>query len=750
MASMANNATASGFGNASSDVAVRILNAFQGPIPPVRPTFMYRLGILIVLLVMVLLPILYVAFIGVSGYLIYWHAVSNTGIMEHGRGKGKAVAVAVYVAPIVAGAVMILFMLKPLFARAAEQGRRRSLSREHEPLLFAFIDRVCQTVHAPPPKQIDVDCDINASAGFRRGFLSMLFSRDLVLTIGMPLVTGLSLRQFAGVLAHEFGHFSQGAGMRVTYIVRTISHWFTRSVYERDVWDVWLEQSASSLDLRIGWVLHLARLAVWLSRRVLWVLMMVGNAVAGYMLRQMEFDADRHEARLAGSDVFATTCSRLIELNIAHAGAMEDLNQFYRDGQLVDDMPGLVMHNAGQLNAEHRLGVARMINESTTGLLDTHPCDRDRIASAQRERAPGVFRLEAPASILFSDCAALNRAVSVDLYSEALGNDFKRESVRPLGQLVEKQKIEAASQQAMARFLQSEPVAVRPVPLVLESVSAPKLVSRAISALALDRMEVMGSGTAYRSALNAFDDADTDLFQSHVAQCLFDAQVAPPVDRFSIPVSNVQVVAAARQAAMARQQQLEPELAHFESAVRSRLSKAISLLLVSDIAKRLPKAAELRSSCGKLLPILRKMLQIHEQSIAIRNSVASLASLFGHAEGASNSQTLQIRVQQEALALRTSLAQIRDHLGPLAFPFEHAEQAMTIGNYVVPNLPDTTDYENLMEAASTALPRYTELSHRVAAELCRAAEAVEETLGFPPLPQPPPAAADTAEDDADE
>ncbi len=735
----------------ANDTATRILNSFQGPIPPVRPTITYRLGILIVLFVMILLPIIYVAFIAASGYLVYWHAVSNTGIMEHGRGRGKAVVVALYVAPILVGAIMILFMLKPLFARPPQDGRRRSLSRDQEPLLFAFIDRVCQTVHAPPPKQIDVDCDINASAGFRRGLFSMLFSSDLVLTIGMPLVAGLSLRQFAGVLAHEFGHFSQGAGMRVTYIVRMISHWFTRVVYERDAWDVRLDDAASSLDLRIGWILHLARFAVWLSRRVLWVLMMIGNAVASYMMRQMEFDADRHEARLAGSDVFATTCSRLIELSIAHSGAKEDLGQFYRDGKLVDDLPGLVMHNAGQLNAEHRVRIDSHIQESKTGLLDTHPCDRDRIASAQRERAPGVFRLEAPASILFRDCAALNRAVSADLYGELLGDDFKRESLRPLKQLVETQQREAASQQAMARFLQSEPTAVRPVPLALDSVAAPKLVSRAVSHLALDRAEITNGGDMFRSALKAFDDADTDLFQSHIAQALFEAQVTPQADRFAIPVSNAQTVAAARQAASARQQQVEPELVRFETAARSRLATAVSLLLAPEIAKQVPQAAQLRSVCGKLLPALRRLLQVHEHSILIRNQIATLAALFGHAEGAANRELIQARIDREALALRTCLAQIRDHLEPLDFPFEHAEQSMKIGSYIVPALPEATDYGNLLEAASNSLPRYGELSNRIAAELCRVAETVEATLGFPPLPQPPPPPEqpDEAEDDDD-
>jgi Zn-dependent protease with chaperone function len=734
----------------SHDVATRILNAFQGPIQPVRPTIMYRLGVLAVLFVMVLLPILYLAFIGAAGYLLYWHAVSNTGILEYGRGRGKAAAVGLYVAPLVVGAIMILFMLKPLFARAAREGRRRTLSRDQEPLLFAFIDRVCQAVHAPPPKQIDVDCEVNASASFRRGFLSMIFSRDLVLTIGMPLVAGLSLRQFAGVLAHEFGHFSQGAGMRVTFVIRTISFWFTRVVYERDAWDVWLEETAKSLDLRLSWVLHLARLAVWLSRRVLWVLMAIGNVVAGYMMRQMEFDADRHEARLAGSDVFATTCGRLIELSIAHSGAKEDLAQFYRDKQLVDDLPGLVMHNAGQLKGEHRVRIAQHIHESSTSLFDTHPCDRDRIASASRERALGVFRLEAPASLLFRDCAALNRAVSADLYGELLGDDFKREAVRPLKQLVERQQNEAASRQAMARFFQFHPVAVRPLPLLPTKIAAPKLVSKAITAMALHRAEIASGADLYRSTLTAFDDADTDLFQAHVAQALFEAQVTPNAEQFAIPVASAQRVAETREAASVRQQQLEANLARFEETARARFAAALSLMLAPEVAKRIPKADELRATYAKLSPVLQRLAQVHSHTVHIRNSLATLVALLGRAEGCPNQALMQERIQREALDVRTCLTQIRDQLTPVPFPFDHATVGINSGDYLVESLPEITDYGNLLEAASGALPRYSELTHRVAAELCRVAEAIEESFGFPPLPLPPEPEPDNSGDSEDD
>lgn len=46
----------------------------------------------------------------------------------------------------------------------------------------------------------------------------------------------LDLQQFAGVLAHEFGHFAQSSGMRLSYLIRSINHWFARVVFEEDQW----------------------------------------------------------------------------------------------------------------------------------------------------------------------------------------------------------------------------------------------------------------------------------------------------------------------------------------------------------------------------------------------------------------------------------------------------------------------------------------------------------------------------------
>jgi Zn-dependent protease with chaperone function len=300
------------------------------------------LGLLFTSMIMIALPLVYVGLIGVVCCAVYWHMMHDAGIiaLAHG-GRAAVFMLLVYLSPLVIGSILIVFMIKPLFAPPAREGWRRSLTRQGEPVLFALVDKVCAVVNAPAPKRIDINCDVNASAGMRRGWLSALAGSDLVLTLGMPLAAGLSLEQFAGVLAHEFGHFSQGAGMRLTYVVRSINLWFLRVVYQRDSWDVWLANSTNGLDVRVAWILYLAQLCVWLTRKVLWVLMLLGNLVAGFMLRQMEFDADGYEARLVGSETFEATARKLLLLNVAYRGAQADTGAFYREGRLPDDIPSI-------------------------------------------------------------------------------------------------------------------------------------------------------------------------------------------------------------------------------------------------------------------------------------------------------------------------------------------------------------------------------------------------------------------------
>ena len=109
----------------------RVLAAFGGRIEPVRPTLLYRLWILIVAAVMVTLPLVYVAIIGLVVAAVAYHAIHNVSIFSAVRG-GHALkfAAVVYIAPLVAGAMVVVLMIKPLFARPARGPKSRGSTPE--------------------------------------------------------------------------------------------------------------------------------------------------------------------------------------------------------------------------------------------------------------------------------------------------------------------------------------------------------------------------------------------------------------------------------------------------------------------------------------------------------------------------------------------------------------------------------------------------------------------------------------------
>ena len=125
-----------------------LLAAFRHDIPRVKVSPLYRLGIVFAASVMILLPLAYLGVIGLAASAMVYHATQHATLLSLGTGRMKIWAAIIYAAPLVAGAILVLFMLKPLFARSSDRGRTRSLTRQGEPLLFAFVDRLCQAVGA--------------------------------------------------------------------------------------------------------------------------------------------------------------------------------------------------------------------------------------------------------------------------------------------------------------------------------------------------------------------------------------------------------------------------------------------------------------------------------------------------------------------------------------------------------------------------------------------------------------------------
>ena len=431
----------------------QILREFKGEVKPVKVSSGYKFTISLAAFFMLMIPVVYTCLILLTIYGVYYHATENLTLFKMGS---KYVALVIYLTPLVAGPILVIFMIKPLFANLGRPPNRVVLDPNTQPRIFAFVRRICDTVKAPYPAVIAVDCDVNASASFHKG-ISSFFSNELVLTIGLPLLGGMDIRTFAGILAHEFGHFSQGAAMRMTYIIYTVLYWLHVAVERRDFLDEKLEQWGRSEQTIVLAIVHSSRLFIWLTRKILVYMLKLGNFINYSMSRQMEFDADRYATRLIGSDNYKDISIQITRLVVANDAVHEEQNDaWYQKQVLVDDLTGAIISEYQQQPDDMEQRVVDYINEGKTHWQDTHPCDRERIENALKEQAEGVFHMTIPASCLINKFEKLSKELTFLQYRNIWGVPVTKAQLIPVerfeGDRKEKQENFAALERYFGPF----------------------------------------------------------------------------------------------------------------------------------------------------------------------------------------------------------------------------------------------------------------------------------------------------------
>jgi hypothetical protein len=725
-----------------------LLAPISKPLEGVKSTpLSYRLGLLLVAVVLVLLVAIYVGIIGLVGWGVYWHAVNDAGILDGRRGSSGKGALIGYFGPIIVGCILIVFMIKPLFRWQRSDSASLTLSPGEEPRLFAFADQLARHVGAPTPTRIELDCDVNASARFTNGIWSM-FNNQLTLRVGLPLVTGLNLRQLTGVLAHEFGHFAQGGGMRLTYVIRVISHWFARVVYERDSWDAALESVARNggfwAVIFIAWI---AKLFLWITRKILWSLMMLGQLVASIMLRQMEFDADTYEARVAGSEAFEQTSRRLKLLGVATDQAYQQLRQSWQEKRLADDLPVLVSRLASTLPADVGKAIDQHVSQSKTKWLDTHPADSERIAAAKRINARGSFTLDLPATVLFRDFAAVSKRVTLSRYFELLGNEVAPGNLFPTDQLISASEQQDQNYNALDRYLQGTAHPARP-----PGVAALREVTdrdAAVNELLSLRNQLLDVAPAARKALSAIILANRD--RTRVAQVRsLRAAGFGKIDAKSFDMKTagepelIQIADAARRST----EQADPAVVAAQSVAMRRLCLALSIAAAGepDPAPPAPDDTDAgdydlaetpaADSTVELVRLSGLLHGVNNLAGELFQSVDRQEILLIQVKEKDNPQSLIDAILSNSSKMARALQQFREMLPEMPFPYDHAEPDMSIRRYIVPQVPSDTEPYAVFDAARSAGGQYYSLCGRTLSELVARAQALEDEQGLSPMEMP--------------
>jgi len=703
------------------------LEAFTADIRSPKLSPLYTVGLAVVAFAMVLLPAIYIALIGLTAWGVLSYLAHPGWIMGGGSGGGLA-RLLIYLGPPVAGGILVFFMLKPLFARRAKAPDLLTLDPEKEKLLFAFVRRVCQLVRAPMPSRIDVDCQVNASASLRRG----LWSRDLVLTIGLPLAAGLNMREFAGVLAHEFGHFAQGAGMRLTYIIRNINFWFARVVYERDKWDVSLEQSAKNSDIRIGIILHGARGCVWLTRRILWALMHAGNAISCFMLRQMEFDADSYEAKVAGSTAFESTATRLRVLNVATQVAIEDVRHSWAAKRLPENLPLLVEHKAQSLSSDVHQKLNDAVAKAKTGWFDTHPCDSDRVKAAQALNEPGVFRVECPATELFADFISTSRAVTRHEYEKKWELTFGEQNLISSEEMLRESKANAEADAVARKFYGEVNVSILPL---LTSDALPEVSNReaALAQWHAAREECKRLQPAAAKASAEWVRQQQRLADFTTAYHLTAAGFRIEGKEFGLPehaasVSEQETAAkhGREEATRLAKEQIEIVSA-FIAALRTRLTRALQLRPAVTPATN-TDTMELDSLLKTLAAVGASMPSVHQLGLRLRPFVTLAQNRGNHSDPA----TVEVQMSRLSDELRRCILEVQQPLQQLPYPYPHPRGKLTLVEYASNDQSCDHVWETVFREANAHLDRLFPLHYRLLGRTLVLADSAEGHLAANP------------------
>ena len=715
-----------------------IIDAFRDPDEAPAVSMVYKAGLVVVALLLILLLLFYISLVVsclTAGIALTARALDQKAIEETiAYGGGGALCF-----------IVLLFMIKPFLTIFRRRPEPYVVSAENEPGLFAFVERICAVLRAPTPSRIYLTTEVNASVTCRHGLLS-LFRNDFTLSIGLPLVHGLDLRELAGVIAHESGHFAQATGHRISYIVTTLSNWFWRVVHDRDIVDVTLR--AWSRNVRILMPLFIIIFVlIGLPRLILRCLMYIGYLVGCFFIRQMEYDADRYEALISGSKKFETTTWRIALLGAAYDLSIAGLDQAFKDGRLGDNLPVLVATNEKLLKVDDRKRIrsaiyqpkpdqcARTFADLVDVLFNTRPTDLRRIKNVRKIAAEGLFHLDAPSTVLFNDLASHGRKVTTNYYKFVLEKRFKRAKVIDSEQIVRQLEEIIDAGDTLDRCFQYAVSFYHPYTISNRQPDADRSMTEQIRLLQAAREQMEFRTQAAQAAMKRFDQAQIWRKNANLAAAMLRVNITNEARRLlMMQVDKVTVATMLREADKDTRMVMEI-LDSFRDQATTRFNLALQLLNYDEFRQDFNDAEKCTKQVDDLLVAQRQIAACHGDI----NNLAD-SSYIWYALTKFRSEPSQRMIEfLMSTSERTdfTLHKVHHQLSEVAYPFEHESGRISIGPYVLENMPERDDYMGLLAASNEMYEKTIGLYYRIVGQIASIVQKIEMKAGMPAFPELP-------------
>lgn len=283
------------------------------PISPRFRRFAVRavMSIILFLLVYFLLFLLSIAVLAAAGYGAAMLIAVKFSFITIGLGIGL----------LAVGMFIVFFMIKFMFTKnKTDYSDLILIDLEQHPELNKMIRELVIEVDTTFPKKVYVSPEVNASVFYDSAFWSMFFPVKKNLHIGLGLVNTCTVSELKGILAHEFGHFSQRS-MKVGSYVYNVNQVIHNILYDNEEYhNAMVRWSNSS-----GYFFIFIGIANYFNKFVQFVLRQMYRVVnLNYLAlsREMEFHADAIAAHVVGSAPMISSLQRLDLASAAYSNVI--------------------------------------------------------------------------------------------------------------------------------------------------------------------------------------------------------------------------------------------------------------------------------------------------------------------------------------------------------------------------------------------------------------------------------------------
>jgi len=306
-----------------------------------------------------------------------------------------------------------VFMLRPLRPRPKTAKMALQITAATQPQLFELIHTLCWHLRAAPPTQVWLDTTISVRSSMFGGLVGILTGQT-TLHLGLPVISVITARELAGLLAHELSHNAGGLSTIFIHAVREMNAWFFRAVMERDPWELRMRDAPRKESKTHRISRKVLRAWMWTAKIPFTLFAIASRLVSTATLWIIRRMAGKCAANVIGSAANARLWRKLDLLGDAWQSACQEIRRGVLQHRLPENLSLLMArHVAKTANERHAARAEAGLKSDTEHQRDAKP---PKGAALVEHLSPAQ-----PAAAVMRQFVDLSRQVTYFYYQHDLG-----------------------------------------------------------------------------------------------------------------------------------------------------------------------------------------------------------------------------------------------------------------------------------------------------------------------------------------